>query len=179
MNNPQYLNNPIIIGAPASTSPSQINPGSPGVNFNDTNAAVIIPFAPGITPILVDVSVPNNNTNVKQITVTVTAPSGVVLFSEVSPPGTNKVDKFPTTPLPESSTVTITFQAANEQIPQAVTISITGCYTPATATTVVTSSTVPPTVSGTTSTLTISSTSTGVTKGKHGNVLHWVIQYMR
>ena len=60
-----------------------------------TNASVIIPFAPGITPIVVSVSVPNTNTNVDQITVVITSPNGTVLINETSPTGTNKVDQFP------------------------------------------------------------------------------------
>ncbi|CAF4757728.1 unnamed protein product, partial [Rotaria sp. Silwood2] len=64
MNNPQYINNPIIIGAPPTTSPSDINPGSDGVDFIEVNPSVFIPFAPGTTPIIVTVSVPNKNTNV-------------------------------------------------------------------------------------------------------------------
>ncbi|CAF4667158.1 unnamed protein product, partial [Rotaria sp. Silwood2] len=62
MNNPQYINNPIIIGAPPTTSPSDINPGSDGVDFIEVNPSVFIPFAPGTTPIIVTVSVPNKNT---------------------------------------------------------------------------------------------------------------------
>ncbi|CAF3782253.1 unnamed protein product, partial [Rotaria sordida] len=33
MDSPQYINNPIIIGASSLTSPSKINPGSDGVDF--------------------------------------------------------------------------------------------------------------------------------------------------
>ncbi|CAF4582630.1 unnamed protein product, partial [Rotaria sp. Silwood1] len=69
MNNPQYINNLTIIGAPSSASPSNINPGSPGVDFNQINPSVTVPFQPGITPIVVSVSVPNKNTNVDKITV--------------------------------------------------------------------------------------------------------------
>ncbi|CAF4404263.1 unnamed protein product, partial [Rotaria sp. Silwood2] len=43
MNNPQYINNPIIIGAPPTTSPSDINPGSDGVDFIEVNPSVFIP----------------------------------------------------------------------------------------------------------------------------------------
>ncbi|CAF3385327.1 unnamed protein product, partial [Rotaria sp. Silwood2] len=58
MNNPQYTNNPIINGAPSTTSSSDINPGSDGVDFVEVNPSVTIPFAPGTTPIIVTVSVP-------------------------------------------------------------------------------------------------------------------------
>ncbi|CAF5138476.1 unnamed protein product, partial [Rotaria sp. Silwood1] len=64
MNNRQYINNLTIVGAPSSASPSDINPGSPGVDFNQINPSVTVPFQPGITPIVVSVSVPNKNTNV-------------------------------------------------------------------------------------------------------------------
>ncbi|CAF4516576.1 unnamed protein product [Rotaria sp. Silwood2] len=165
MNNPQYINNPIIIGAPSTTSPSDINPGSDGVDFIEVNPSVFIPFAPGTTPIIVTVSVPNKNTNVNKITVTITEPTGTTIVNEVSRENTNKVDSFPITPLPENSTMTITFGTTRGQPPENVTLSIIACYTPETATTVVTSSTVPPSVSGSTPRLTISSTSTGVTQG--------------
>ncbi|CAF2901210.1 unnamed protein product [Rotaria sp. Silwood2] len=165
MNNPQYTNNPIINGAPSTTFPSDINPGSDGVDFIEVNPSVIIPFAPGTTPIIVKVSVPNTNTNVDKITVTITEPTGTTIVNQVSPGDTNKVDTFPITPLPESSIMTVTFGTNNGQPPENVTLSVIACYTPATATTIVTSSTVPPSVSGSTPTLTISSSSTGVTQG--------------
>ncbi|CAF5011980.1 unnamed protein product, partial [Rotaria sp. Silwood1] len=166
MNNPQYINDLTIIGAPSSASPSDINPDSPGVDFNEINPSVIVPFQPGITPIVVSVSVPNENTNVDKITVIIKEPSGTILVNEVSPTGTNKVDTFPITPLPEKSTMTVTFGTHNGQPPENVTLSIIACYTPSTATTIVTSSTVPPSVSGSTPILTISSTTTGVTQAE-------------
>ncbi|CAF3849471.1 unnamed protein product, partial [Rotaria sp. Silwood1] len=165
MNNPQYINKLTIIGAPSSASPSDINPDSPGVDFNEINPSVTVPFQPGITPIVVSVSVPNKNTNVDKITVIIKEPSGTILVNQVSPTGTNKVDTFPITPLPEKSTMTVTFGTKNGQPPENVTLSIIACYTPSTATMIVTSSTVPPSVSGSTPALTISSTSTGVTQG--------------
>ncbi|CAF3875144.1 unnamed protein product, partial [Rotaria sp. Silwood1] len=138
---------------------------SPGVDFNQINPSVTVPFQPGITPIVVSVSVPNKNTNVDKITVIIKEPSGTILVNQVSPTGTNKVDTFPITPLPEKSTMTVTFGTKNGQPPENVTLSIIACYTPSTATTIVTSSKVPPSVSGSTPALTISSTSTGVTQG--------------
>ncbi|CAF4391198.1 unnamed protein product, partial [Rotaria sordida] len=78
MDSPQYINNPIIIGASSLTSPSEINPGSDGVDFKEKNSSVIIPFAPGITPILASIAVPNKNTNVNNITVTITEASGKI-----------------------------------------------------------------------------------------------------
>ncbi|CAF4613023.1 unnamed protein product [Rotaria sp. Silwood2] len=166
MNNPQYTNNPIINGAPSTTSSSDINPGSDGVDFIEVNPSVTIPFAPGTTPIIVTVSVPNTNTNVDKITVTITEPTGTTIVNQVSPGDTNKVDTFPITPLPENSRMTVTFGTNNGQPPENVTLSVIACYAPATATTIVTSGTVPPSVSGSTPTLTISSTSTSVTPGK-------------
>ncbi|CAF3552428.1 unnamed protein product, partial [Rotaria sordida] len=165
MDSPQYINNPIIIGASSLTSPSEINPGSDGVDFKEKNSSVIIPFAPGITPILASIAVPNKNTNVNNITVTITEASGKILVKQVSPGNTNKVDTFPITPLPENSKITVTFGTNNNQAPENVTISVIACYTPTTATTIVTSSSHPPTVSGSTPALAISSTSAGVTQG--------------
>ncbi|CAF4771197.1 unnamed protein product, partial [Rotaria sp. Silwood2] len=127
MNNPQYTNNPIINGAPSTTSPSDINPGSNGVDFIEVNPSVIIPFAPGTTPIIVKVSVPNTNTNVDKITVTITEPNGTTVVNQVSPGDTNKVDTFPITPLPENSTMTVTFGTNNGQPPENVTLSVIAC----------------------------------------------------
>ena len=111
----------------------------PGVTFTQPNASVIIRFAPGITPIIVEVSVPNTNTNVKQITVIITAPNGTIIGQPVSSSGTNNVTQLPLTPLPENSTLTITFETNDNHPPANVTISVIACYTPSTATTIVTS----------------------------------------
>jgi len=164
MNEPQYINNVTFIGASPSTSSSQLNPGSSGVNFNETNAYVIIPFAPGVTPIVDTVSVPNTNTNVNGIIVVITSSNGTVLFTQASPSETNTVDVFPVETFPENSTVTITFQTTDGLPPQNVTISIIACYTPSTATTVVTAGSIPPTATGSTPSLTISSTTSEVTQ---------------
>jgi hypothetical protein len=165
MDNSQYINNVTFTGAPSTTLPSQINPGSSGVNFTQQDASVIIPFPPQITPIVTEVSVPNTNTNVNQITVVITTPNGTIIVKQTSPSDTNTVDEFPLEPLPENSTLTITFQTDNGQPPQNVTISVIACYTPSTATTIVTTGTVPPAITGSTPTLTISSTTSGITQG--------------
>ena len=165
MTNPQYINNATFVGAPPSTTVSQLTPGTPGVDFTSTNASVIIPFLPGVTPIVVSVSVPNTNTNVDNITVIITAPNGTVVVNEVSPNGTNTVINFPVTPLPENSTVTIIFHTSDDKPPENVTVSVIACYTPSTATTIVATGTTPPTVTNATTTLTISSTTTGVITG--------------
>ena len=158
MKNPQYIDNATFVGAPPGTTVSQLTPGTPGVDFTSTNASVIIPFLPGVTPIVVSVSVPNTDTNVNRITVIVTAPNGTVVVNEVSPNGTNKVTNFPVTPLPENSTVTIIFYTNDNSPPQNVTVSVIACYTPSTATTLVTTGTTPPTITGTGPTIAISST---------------------
>jgi hypothetical protein len=165
MTSPQYISNATLVGAPPGTLPSDLNPGSSGVNFDQTNASITIPFTPGTTPIVVQVSVPNANTNVNQTTVIITAPNGTVIVNAVSPPGTNNVTQFPLTPLPENSTITITFQTNNGNPPQNVTISVIACYTPSSATTIMTTGTVPPSVTGSTPTLTISSSTTVLTTG--------------
>ena len=166
MTNPQYINNVILTGAPANTSSTQLNPGTPGVDFIQPNSTVTIPFPPGITPIVVEVSVPNTNTNVNQIRVVITSTSNATPLVDVtSPSGTNVVNQFPSTPLPENSTLTITLLTPNDNLPQNVTISVIACYTPSTATTIVTSGTVPPSVSSTTPSITVSSFTTGITSG--------------
>ena len=158
MTNPQYIDNATFVGAPPNTNVSQLTPGTPGVDFTTTNASVTIPFLPDITPIVVNVSVPNTNTNIDNITVIITAPNGTVVVNEVSPNGTNTVTNFPVTPLPENSTVTIIFHTSDDKPPENVTVSVIACYTPSTAATIVTSGTTPPTITGTGSTIAISST---------------------
>jgi hypothetical protein len=163
MTSPQYIGDATIIGAPTGTSPSDLNPGSPGVDFTNVNASVTIPFTPGTTPILTEVSVPNTNTNVDQITVVITAPNGTQIVNAVSPSGTNSVTQFPVTPLPEGSTIRVTFHTNDTNPPQNVTISVIACYAPSSTTTIITTGTVPPTITGSTSTLTISESTTVVT----------------
>ena len=165
MTNPQYINQATFIGAPGSTTVSELNPESPGVNFINNNASVIIPFTPGTTPILSSVSVPSPTTNVDSITVIVKQPDGTVLFSQTSPSGTPTVDVTYNQPLPVGSTVTIIFNTPNGAAPTDVTVSIIACYTPSTATTVVTTGTVPPTISGSTPSITINTITTVVTQG--------------
>ncbi|UJR36313.1 hypothetical protein I4U23_029041, partial [Adineta vaga] len=165
MTNPQYINQAIFIGAPGSTTVSELNPESPGVNFINNNASVIIPFTSGTTPILSSVSVPSPTTNVDSITVIVKKPDGTVLFSQTSPSGTPTVDVTYNQPLPEGSTVTIIFNTPNGAAPTDVTVSIIACYAPSTATTVVTTGTVPPTISGSTPSITITTLTTVVTQG--------------
>jgi hypothetical protein len=172
----QYINNATIIGAPSGALPSDLNPGSPGLDFIQPNASVTIPFTPGTTPIVVQVSVPNTNTNVNQITVNITASNGTVIVNAVSPLGTNSVTQFPLVPLPENSTITITFQTNDTNPPQNVTISVIACYTPSTATTITTTGTVPPSVTGSTPTLTISSSTTVLTTGP-GEIFQSIIRH--
>ena len=160
MDNPQDITNVTLIGAPPGTSPSNLNPGSPGVTFEKTNPTVIIPFGPGITAIVKEISVPNTNTNVIEIHVIITAPNGTVIVDLVSPAGTNKVTQFPVEQLPEGSKVTITFVTNDGKPPANVTISEIACYTPSTAMTIVTTGTTPPAVTGSAATLTISSSTT-------------------
>ncbi len=165
MDKPQYINNATFIGAPSNTTTSQLNPTSTGVDFTSTNASIIISFAPGITPIVVEVSIPNTYTNVNQTRVIITAPNGTVLFDGTSPPGTNKVNPLPLDILPENSTITITFQTNDGRASENVTLSVIACYTPSTATTMVTTGTVPPSITASSSTITISSTTSAVTSG--------------
>ena len=158
MNNPQYIDNVIIIGAPENTTPSDLAPGSSGVDFTSTDASITISFPSDVTPIIVNVSVPNTNTNVVEIIVTITAPDGTVLFNQTSPPGTNSVTGFPVEPLPEGSVLTVIPVTADGSAPENVTLSVIACYTPSTAATVVSTGTVPPTIVSTTGTIAISTT---------------------
>ena len=158
MNNPQYINNVTIIGAVDGTEPSDLNPGQPGVDFTSQNPSISISFPSDITPIIVNVSVPNTNTNVVEIIVTITAPDGTVLFNQTSPPGTNSVTGFPVEPLPEGSTLIVIPVTVDGSAPENVTLSVIACYTPSTAATVVSTGTVPPTIVSTTGTIAISTT---------------------
>ena len=164
MGYPRLITNATFTGTTPPTSPADLSPGAPGVDFTQTNASVTIPFASGITPIVFEISVPNTNTNVKEITVVITAPNGTVIVNEVSPPGTNTVTNFTVTPLPENSKVTITFQTTDNLPPQNVTISIIACYTPNNATTIVTTGSTTPSIITSTPTLTMSSTTSQVTQ---------------
>jgi hypothetical protein len=164
MNESQYINNVTLIGAPSSASPSQLTPGSSGVKFMALYASIRIPLLPGINLIVAQVSVASTITNVNQTRVIVTAPNGTNITDEVSPAGTNTVTQFPTEPLPENSTITITFQTNDGYPPQNVTISVIACIEPSSGTTtILTSGTVPPSVTGSSSTLIISSTTSGAT----------------
>lgn len=131
MNNPQYIQNPIINDKSLSTPSSYINPGFPGVDFTTTNGSVVIPLAPNASPIIVEVSIPNANTNVDEITVIVKGPDGEALFTGVSPSDTNSV-AFPNTPFPEGSEIIVTFSTNDNQSPVNVTLSIFACYIPTT-----------------------------------------------
>jgi hypothetical protein len=168
MNMPQYIKNATFVGAPADTKPSDLNANSGGVTFTSTNASVTIPFADGITPIVVSVSVLGNTTNVNSIRVIITTPDGTVLVNETSPTGTNTVTPSYLQALPENSTVTIIFQTSDGQPPRDVTVSIYACYTPSTATTIVTTGTVTPTISTSTPTISISTTNTAASTQSTG-----------
>lgn len=165
MDNPQRLSSPILDGASPTSSPSDINPDGTGVDFIVKNPVITIPLAPGASPILVEIALPKENTNVKEIRVIVTGPEGSPIFDATSPPGTNKIDEFPATPIPENSVIVIIPLSSNGQPPENVTVSVLACYTPSTGTTVVTSGSVPPSVTGTTPLFTVSSTSSSVTEG--------------
>ena len=158
MNNPQYIDTVTIIGAVDGTEPSDLNPGQPGVDFTSSNASITISFPSDVTPIIVNVSVPNTNTNVVEIIVIITAPDGTVLFNQTSPSDTNTVTGFPVEPLPEGSTLTVIPVTADGSAPENVTLSVLACYTPSTAITTVTTGTAPPTTSVTSPTVIISST---------------------
>ena len=178
MDKPQYINNVTFTGVSSPPpTPSDINPGSPGVDFITSNPSIIIPLQPGIKPILAEVSVPNTNTNVNQITVIVTSPNGRVIVNETSTTTIpNTVNQFPVTPFPEDSTITIIVRTPNNEAPQNVTISVIACYTPSiTTTTIVTSGTVPPSISG--STLTISSSTTQVTQGPGNKICDILLSF--
>ena len=165
MGKPQYISDATFVGAPSETSPIDLNPRGAGVDFTQTPASVTIPFASGITPIVVEVSIPNTNTNVNQISVVITAPNGRELINQVSPSGSNTVTLSPLIQLPEDSNVTVSFQTPKDEAPKHVTLSIIACYTPSTGTTFMTSGSTTPYISSTTPIVTITSTSGSVTSG--------------
>jgi hypothetical protein len=140
MGNAQYITDATLTGQSPTSSPADLNPGQPGVDFISTTGSVVLPFPPGITPILVEVSLPTTTTtNVIQIIVVVTASDGTILFTGQSPnDNSNTVTGFPVTPLPEGSTITVTFVTGNNQPAENVTLSVIACYTPTTAATIVT-----------------------------------------
>jgi hypothetical protein len=165
MGNAQYIPDATLNGATPGSLPSDLNPGRPGVDFITTqDASIILPLPSGLTPIVVEVSVPNTDTNVIQITVTIKSPDGTVIFTGDSPnDNSNKVTGFPLEPLPEGSTITVTFTTSDGNPPENVTLSVIACYSPATATTIVTTGT--PTVTSSTGAPTGTTSATGITGG--------------
>ena len=171
MGNAQYISDATLTGQTSSSSPSDLNPGQPGVDFaTNEGASIVVPLASGVTPIIVEVSVPNTDTNIKTILVVVTAPDNTIVFTGESPDdNSNTVTGFPVEPLPEGSTVTVTWVTNDGKPAEHVTLSVIACYTPTTATTIVTTGTTTGTSVSTgtgseTSTLVITSTNVEVSE---------------
>lgn len=141
MTETQYIRNPVFTDASGTPTAEDLAPNSLGVDFTTTNGSISVPFGPGVTPILTQVTVPSTNTNVNQIIVTITSPSGTVLVGPITSPSGNTVTNFPVTPLPENSILTVTFNTSDGLPPQNVTLSVIACYTPSTAATVVSTGT--------------------------------------
>ena len=141
MTDSQSISNPVFTGQSGTPTGKDLAPNGPGVDFTTTSGSIRVPFAPGVTPIVTQVTVPPKNTNVNQITVTVTSPSGAVLFGPQTSPTGNKVTNFPATAFPANSILTVTFTTSDGQPPQNVTLSVIACYTPSTAATVVSTGT--------------------------------------
>ena len=141
MNSPQDIGTATFTGQVGNPLPQDLRPQGAGVDFSTTTGSVTVPFAPGVTPIVTQVTVPPTNTNVNAITVTIKSPTGTVLVGPITSPSGNTVTNFPVTPLPENSTLTVTFKTSDGQAPQNVTLSVIACYTPSTAATVVSTGT--------------------------------------
>ena len=141
MNSPQDISNPIYTGQVGNPLPQDLRPQGVGVDFSTVNGSVTVPFAPGVTPIVTKVTGPLGNTNVIAIIVTVKSPNGTVLAGPITSPSGNTVTNFSVTPLPENSTLTVTFLTSDGKPPQNVTLSVIACYTPSTAATVVSTGT--------------------------------------
>ena len=141
MTETQNIRNPVFTDAPGTPTGQDLAPSGPGVDFNTTSGSISVPFGPGVTPILVNVTVPPTNTNVNQITVTITSPSGAVLLGPLTSPSGNSVTNFSVTPLPVNSILKVTFNTSDGRPAENVTLSVIACYTPSTAATVVSTGT--------------------------------------
>ena len=171
----QNIRNPVFTGVSGTPTGPELAPNGLGVDFTTTTGSISVPFGPGVTPIVTNVTVPPTNTNVNQITVTITSPSGAVLVGPLTSPSGNSVTNFPVTPLPVDSILTVTFGTSDNQPPQNVTLSVIACYTPSTAATVVSTGTPAGTPTATTvstgtgtgaqTTLVITTTTGGVVTG--------------
>lgn len=175
MNNPQDTNSPIFTGQVGTPVGTDLRPHGPGVNFTTTTASITVPFTPGVTPIVTQVTVPPNNTNVNGITVTIRGPDGTPIVGPTTSKSGNTVTAFPVVPLPANSTLTVNFTTSDGRPAENVTLSVIACYTPSTAATVVSTGTpsgrpTATTVStgtgtGAQTTLIISTTTSGGTQG--------------
>ena len=175
MTETQNIRNPFFTDASGTPTAQDLAPNGAGVDFTTTTGSISVPFGPGVTPILTNVTVPPTNTNVNQITVTITSPSGSVLVGPLTSTSGNSVTDFPVTPLPENSILRVTFGTGDNLAPQNVTLSVIACYTPSTAATVVSTGTPAGTPTATTvstgtgtgaqTTLVITTTTGGVVTG--------------
>ena len=138
MTEPQNIRNPVFTGAVGSPTGDDLTPGKEGVDFTPTEpASILVKFAPGVTPIVTQVTVPSTNTNVIVVIVEIISPDGTTVVKRITSTSGNTVTGFPVEPLPEGSTLKITFETSDGQPPQNVTLSVIACFKPSTAATIV------------------------------------------
>lgn len=130
MGQPLYLSEPEFNGSHRPSIPN-INPGGEGVTFTSTVSVIAISIAPSIRPIIEYVSIANPKiTNVNRLFVSVIGPDGFSLQSLKSPAGKTVVTGFSSTPLPENTTLLISFQTVGGVAPANITLSVIACFEP-------------------------------------------------
>ena len=138
MTESQRIREPVFTGAVGSPTGDDLTPGKDGVDFTPTApASIAVKFAPGETPIVTQVTVPPQNTNVIAITVEIISPDGTTVVKRITSTSGNTVTGFPVEPLPEGTTIKVTFETSDGQPPQNVTLSVIACFKPSTAATIV------------------------------------------
>ena len=63
MTETQNIRNPFFTDASGTPTAQDLAPNGAGVDFTTTTGSISVPFGPGVTPILTNVTVPPTNTN--------------------------------------------------------------------------------------------------------------------
>jgi hypothetical protein len=126
----KYIPKPEYNGSHTPSKPNIHSEGE-GVTFTSKTSLISIEIAPSITPIIEYISVPNKAiTNVNRLIVTIVGSDGSNLGTLKSELNSTIVSGFPITPLPENTTLLITFNTKDGTFPRNVTISVLACYHP-------------------------------------------------
>jgi hemolysin activation/secretion protein len=149
MKGAQNNSNITFTDAVQPVSSGDVKPGGAGVNFSTTDGAVNIPLPPNEKPIVTEVSVPSNDTNVIKIIVEIIAPNGTVIYRGESADGTTTLNFDNPQQLPENCTIRVTFVTRENEPAKNVTVSYKACFETSNATTIMTTSQQTDTTTGT------------------------------